>query len=1087
MYDAGNNSIDFMAEMKPAENTGLVSQFLLWQQMRPAYAFERFGEGGMAIYDGLRRGQAKLAFNTKKITEFSEKAYTAAEVNAWENEVKTIQINPGTVVKMRVSQIMSLYELSKREQAKGHILGEGIRVATFKNGRQKVSDVGHRLTPGELNVILRELTPRQIEVADNLQQFMQKQGGEWGNYVTVARFGEKQFGEENYFPINSDGRHLSVDAEENPKAASLYALLNMGFTKQTQEKAKNRIIVYSIFDVFANHMASMAQYNAFALPVVDALKWFNYQRVFVDEDGSKTILGSVREQMDRAYGVPEESRPGSGRQGYAQNFVINIIKAFNGTEAQGVPTDAIGVEAVHRYNVAQVAYNLRVVAQQPLAITRAAMVIDYGSIIKGMKLSPATIKKNIAEMQRYSGIAAWKALGFYDVNISRGLTEIIKHQTSTIDKINDFGMTGAEWADTLTWAGIWSACKEEVIRKQKITPKNEGFYEAVTKLFEDVIYKTQVVDSVLTKNEYLRSKGLFARLTGSFMSEPTTTASMLINAFDKYQMDIQRGMTKQQAWKKNRAMIVRTAYVYGIGAAVLAAVQAVADAFRDDDDYEKWAEKWLDAFGGNLVDELMPFNKLPLVSDFYELAKELLSVFGVDTYGNPPQSVYMQWYNSLVKGVEILYDKISGENTNYTWYGGAYKLLQAASGVTGLPMAAATREIITAWNNTIGAMAPSLKVKSYGTSQEDNSAALLEALIEGNQKEVDRISAKFADESEKKSALRSAIKNLYVSGDIDKKAARKYLMDYAGMPVADIYWTLKAWDHGQETGGSEDYSKYDNLYEAVETGKNLESVIREYTENGVAEKTLRSQITEHFKPLYVKMSASEREDFKDNLLDAMVASGAFLEDAEESIADWDFEAEHGMSYDDMVEGYKNGEISEKEMKAVLISRGLTAEKAEERMSGWDFEMEYGFSYSERDKAYKEGRISAAELRRIMIDFGDMTETEADNYIRAYDWQKRNPQYDLTVSEVLAYTKPIESLGYSVEDYGISPDVYVEYKDKASKCKGEDANGDGRADTNTVKNQKMEVINALPLTSEQKDALYYLNGWAKSKLPNAPWH
>lgn len=1087
VYDAGNNSIDFMAEMKPAENTGLVSQFLLWQQMRPAYAFERFGEGGMAVYDGLRRGQAKLAFNTKKITEFSEKAYTAAEVNAWENEVKTIQINPGTVVKMRVSQIMSLYELNKREQAKGHILGEGIRVATFKNGRQKVSDVGHRLTPGELNAILRELTPRQIEVADNLQQFMQKQGGEWGNYVTVARFGEKQFGEENYFPINSDGRHLSVDAEENPKAASLYALLNMGFTKQTQEKAKNRIIVYSIFDVFANHMASMAQYNAFALPVVDALKWFNYQRVFVDEDGTKTILGSVREQMDRAYGVPEESRPGSGRQGYAQNFVINIIKAFNGTEAQGVPTDAIGVEAVHRYNVAQVAYNLRVVAQQPLAITRAAMVIDYGSIIKGMKLSPATIKKNIAEMQRYSGIAAWKALGFYDVNISRGLTEIIKHQTSTIDKINDFGMTGAEWADTLTWAGIWSACKEEVIRKQKITPKNEGFYEAVTKLFEDVIYKTQVVDSVLTKNEYLRSKGLFARLTGSFMSEPTTTASMLINAFDKYQMDIQRGMTKQQAWKKNRAMIVRTAYVYGIGAAVLAAVQAVADAFRDDDDYEKWAEKWLDAFAGNLVDELMPFNKLPLVSDFYELAKELLSVFGVDTYGNPPQSVYMQWYNSLVKGVEILYDKISGENTNYTWYGGAYKLLQAASGVTGLPMAAATREIITAWNNTIGAMAPSLKVKSYRTSQEDNSAALLEALIEGNQKEVDRISAKFADESEKKSALRSAIKNLYVSGDIDKKAARKYLMDYTGMPVADIYWTLKAWDHGQETGGSEDYSKYDNLYEAVETGKNLESVIREYTENGVAEKTLRSQITEHFKPLYVKMSASEREDFKDNLLDAMVASGAFLTDAEESIAEWDFEAEHGMPYDDMVEGYKNGEISEKEMKAVLISRGLTAEKAEERMSGWDFEMEYGFSYSERDKAYKEGRISAAELRGIMIDFGDMTETEADNYIRAYDWQKRNPQYDLTVSEVLAYTKPIENLGYSVEDYGISPDVYVEYKDKASKCKGEDANGDGRADTNTVKNQKMEVINALPLTSEQKDALYYLNGWAKSKLPNAPWH
>ena len=40
----------------------------------------------------------------------------------WENEVKTIQLEEGTV-KMRVSQIMSFYELLKREQAKRHIFG----------------------------------------------------------------------------------------------------------------------------------------------------------------------------------------------------------------------------------------------------------------------------------------------------------------------------------------------------------------------------------------------------------------------------------------------------------------------------------------------------------------------------------------------------------------------------------------------------------------------------------------------------------------------------------------------------------------------------------------------------------------------------------------------------------------------------------------------------------------------------------------------------------------------------------------------------------------------------------------------------
>ena len=888
VYEAGENSIDFLTQMKQAEHTGGVSKFLLWDQMRPAYAFERFGEGGMAIYDGLRRGQATLAFNTKKIQEFAEKAYTTAEVKAWENQVKTIRIGPGKTVTMKVSQIMSLYALNKRDKAKSHILGEGIRVATFTNGKKKISDVGQHLTVGELNLILRELTPRQKEVADNLQQFMQKQGGEWGNYVSVARFGEKQFGEENYFPINSDGRHLSVDADEKPSGAALYALLNMGFTKQALDDAKNRIVVYSIFDVFANHMASVAQYNAFALPVVDALKWFNYQRVFIDENGSKTILGSVREQMDRTYGVPEENRPGSGRRGYAQNFVINIIKAFNGTEAQGTPNDTMGLQTLHRYNRAQVAYNFRVVVQQPLAITRAALLVDYASIIKGMKLSPAAIQKNIQEMQKYSGIAAWKSLGFYDVNISRGLTSLIKHDDTWADKITDVGMWGAEKADTWTWAAIWSACKEEVIRKQKLTPKNEGFYEAVTKLFEDVIYKTQVVDSVLTKNEFMRDKGFFARAVGSFMSEPTTTASMLVDAFDKYNMDMQRGMTRQQAWKKNRGMIVRTAYVYGLGALILAAVQAVADAFRDDDDYQEFTEKWLEAFGGNLVDELMPVNKLPIVSDFYEVAKELLSKLGVDTYGNPPQSVFMQWYDSLVKGVEILYDKISGEDTNYTWYGGAYKLLQAISGMTGLPMAGATREIVTAWNNTVGAMAPSLKVKTYEPSE--------------------------------KAQIKYAYQDGYLTAE---EAAEQLLQQGLVDSENEAYWTVQGWEAG------DGYSRYDAIYDAVRNGGDFNAAMSELTSHGYTEKDIRSQVKSQIGKWYRGGEITKQQ--ATNMLTKY--TGMESDEITKTVNKWSSKVVTGIEYDDIDDEFNAGNITaQRAIDMYVRYGGYTKELAKEKVT-----------------------------------------------------------------------------------------------------------------------------------------------------------
>ena len=948
VYEAGENSIDFMVQLNPAESTGAVSNFLLWQQMRPAYAFERFGDGGQAVYDGLRRGQATLAFNTKKIQAFAEKAYTTAEVKAWENQVKTIRIGPGKTVTMRVSQIMSLYELNKREQAQGHIFGEGIRVATFKNGKKKISDIGQTLTPGELNMILRELTPRQKEVADKLQKFMQEQGGEWGNYVTVARFGEKQFGEENYFPINSDGRHLSVDADEKPGASALYALLNMSFTKQTQEKAKNRLIVYSIFDVFSNHMASMAQYNAFALPVVDALKWFNYQRVHIDEDGTKTLLASVREQMDRAFGVPEENRPGSGRRGYAQNFVINIVKALNGTEAQGTPNDGVWLKTLHRYNLAQVAYNFRVVVQQPLAITRAALLVDYTSIIKGMKLSPAAIQKNIQEMQQYSGIAAWKSLGFYDVNISRGLTSIIKRDDTVMDKITDVGMWGAEKADTLTWAGIWSACKEEVIRKQKLTPKSEGFYEAVTKLFEDVIYKTQVVDSVLTKNEYMRDKGFGARLVSSFMSEPTTTASMLVDAYDKLHMDMQRGMNLQQAWKKNSKMIGRIAYVYGISAVMLAAVQAVADAWRDDDDYQEWYEKWLEAFWGNLADELNLFNKLPIISDVYEVLEALVSPiakhFGYDVYSNVQQTAIGQVTEYGVKGVEIIIDKIINNDTNYTWYGGIYKLLQAASGASGFPMASATREIVTAWNNIVGAMAPSLKVKTYDPGEKNE------------------------------------IKYAYQDGYLTHEEAIEQLLQQGIVDTEnEAYFLVQGWEAG------DGYSRYAAIFDAVRNGGDFNAAMRELTSHGYTEKDVLSQVKGEIGSWYKNGQITKQQaitmlnKYMDMDSDAVTAT----------VNKWSSKVVTGIAFEDIKDEYLAGNITAaRAIEMRMRYGGESKEEAQNTVGEWAFEAEHPeldglITYTQYKRWETEGKSKGVSLN-IFTDVAEFRDDGTSDSVKSQE-------------------------------------------------------------------------------------------------------
>ena len=64
----------------------------------------------------------------------------------------------------------------------------------------------------------------------------------------------------------------------------------------------------------------------------------------------------------------------------------------------------------------------------------------------------------------------------------------------------------------------------------------------------------------------------------------------------------------------------------------------------------------------------------------------------------------------------------------------------------------------------------------------------------------------------------------------------------------------------------------------------------------------------------------------------------------------------------------------------------------------------------------------------------------------------------------------------VADSGISIDVYMDYRNQVK-----DITGEGK------KEKRMAVIDSLPISNSQKDALYYAEGWAASKLYEAPWH
>lgn len=868
VFDAGDDTISYLEQMKKAGFTerGIFNYFT-WTQMRPAYAWARFGKGGLAIFDELRRAQDTLAFNAAEIIEFTKKLYTDKEVNEWTKETKTFDIN-GDKVEVPVSFIMSLYELMKQEDSRRHIETNGLRFAAYSKGARKIADEGHVATYDKVMEIIDSLTDRQKEVADGLQRFMATRGAEWGNYVSMKRFGREAFSNLRYFPISSDGRYLESSGEEKPNNASLYALLNMSFTKARNPHANNRLVVYDIFDVFANHMASMAQYNAFALPILDTLKWLNYSTT--DMQGNPL---SIKDEMARVYGTPTEGRPGKGSAGYAERFVTNILKAFNGTETQANPTDNVGLGLLRRYNQAQIAYNLRVVVQQPMAIVRAASILPGVTLAKGALKNLKNLKANIEEMQKYSGIAKLKSLGYYDTNVSPGLTKQIKHDENFLDKAGDIGMKPAEFADDVTWAAIWVASKEQA----------RGDIEKAVEIFEDVIYKTQVVDSVLTKTEFMRNKGGIARILSSFMSEPVTTASMMVNAIEQFNRDRKSGMSQQELWKRHGKNFARVTAVYAANAIVLAVAEAAMDALRDDSD-DPYLEKYGEKFWENFLDEISPFAKYPIIKDIEEMVKGFLKIFGLDTYGYQPRTITGQGIEQFLKGTQIIVDKIDGQKKGYTWYAGIYKLLQGLSGLTGTHFGTITREVITTWNTLVGGMNPSLKVRSY-VSNDDLSGMIVRAAQKGDSEALESLRDKYyTDEDAFKSAYKSAIGNAYIAGEISAEEASKLLERYQGADEA--HWQIDRWNYKAENGTSDGYKKYNDFFTAVETGQNLKAVIKEYTDNGVDKKTLASQITSHFKPIYTQASKAEKARLKGYLLNAYEMLGYNRKQKSKDIDAW---------------------------------------------------------------------------------------------------------------------------------------------------------------------------------------------------------
>ena len=192
------------------------------------------------------------------------------------------------------------------------------------------------------------------------------------------------------------------------------------------------------------------------------------------------------------------------------------------------------------------------------------------------------------------------------------------------------------------------------------------------------------------------------------------------------------------------------------------------------------------------------------------------------------------------------------------------------------------REVVALWNNTAGTYDSTLKIKTYENTDAQNGQLLYDAIVSGDSRQAESLKKQFEDEDAVSKALKKVIKDKYKSSETDVGTATKILSDHCGMDSQEIYWLLDEWDHA----GEEDYSKYNDFYSAVESGKNLKDTIKTYLDNGVSEETLTGQITKYFKPIYREMTNSERARLKGYLLNAYELLGKKRSEKSKDIDKW---------------------------------------------------------------------------------------------------------------------------------------------------------------------------------------------------------
>lgn len=740
--------VDRLGKKKLQSKAGQTISEFDWNNQKPVYAFERIGSDTFTeVFNNVRAGEDTWATDMTEAQEYREAQYKKHKYDSWDFKKRyAFTSSSGMKFELTIPQIMSLYAYSKREQAAEHLKRGGIvfdetTEVTVKNKLgipvtfNPTEATAYNISEETLADIISKLSNEQKAFVDEMQDYLSSTMGEKGNEVSLELYGVKLFKEKNYFPLKSATQFMAKAKEQQKGEVKIK---NSGFTRETAKKANNPIVLTPFMDVWAGHVNEMSMYHAFTLALEDFYRVYNYKTPTSETMATE----SVEMFLQNAHGKG------------ATKYIDQLLKDLNGG-ARVDSTAGIINKLTGLFKKSAVFASLSVVVQQPSAIARATALVDTKYFVgtpSGKKHS-----ETWAEVKKYAPVAVIKEMGYFDTGMGKSSAEWLKGEKTWKDIVDDVASKLPALADEYAWCAIWNAVKRETLHNHTdLKPTSEEFLKLVGERFTEVVTKTQVYDSVLSRSANMRSKDTGMKMATAFMGEPTTSLNMLQDSL----IQGKRGNKKYAA--KAIGGVISSMILNSI-------LVSIVYAGRDDDEEKTYTEKYISTLTEELLDSFNPLTLVPFVKDIVSIVQG----YDIERSDMAVITDLINAWNNLDSDNRSVYRKVED-------FGGAI------ASIFGLPVKNVMRDVRGMYNTvtsffsgekTTGAGIGSAIEEAVTGKEKANGQQLYEAMVKGDSAQIERIKGRFEDQKAIDAAIRKALRE---NDPRIKEAAEAYLEgDYA--------------------------------------------------------------------------------------------------------------------------------------------------------------------------------------------------------------------------------------------------------------------------------------------------------------------